>query len=1525
MGGHVAIVRDFKDGDWRFFTPWSPIKYRQIYVPGPSTNPADGSYYDDERAIIRNGYTYELVKDSSPLRYVYDGDTAIVKLEDGFRWQDRSGDWIEYGDDKRIRAYGDLQGTIAIIVHNGAGQIAELQDRFNNKVLVFSYIGEALTTVTDHSGRSVRYQRDDKGRLTKVTDVRGNDWLYEYEEFAPSSSSYMLPYFLKSITDPESRVTTIKNVVVGGTVFKELKCEPPGSGTQELKEVVDPDTGMITIEVVDKPGASSGEATCIMPPPQPIPTQMLTDAVIDHDGNRHSYVYSYSGQSSSYLVQEVDADGVQTHRMLGPDGSIARLFRGGELVFSQARLEDTLIRLDSAGNKTKATFDEYNNVIRVENADGSYRTTDYHPSYNLVTRSRDENGIVAEYIYDDQGLITKTIQAKGKPESLEISFEYDQNQQIQSVHYQSLSGEQRQFEFEYDQFGNLIKETVNATLVYQYADFNALGDAQSLIDPRGKHWKYTFDAEGRVLTETDPLLRKTTYQYDKVGNLVKVINPDNSEDLFAYNARNQVRSVTDPYGKVRQYKHNAMGVVTEFTDELGKTSGMVMDRAGRPAYRVDGNQNKTLITSGKDAETNQGAFEHLRRVDYPTYSQVYQYNNRNQVAQLSVIESDKSSTYSFRYDPAGRAIVSTDPNGHSTYYTYDAYGNLVEEDASGFITKYEYNAFGDLTRFTDRNNYVTEFEYDAFGQMTVKRRAGFGEWHYSYDAAGNISVQTDPKGQGIRFEYDDANQLVAEHWYMQSPADPSEPAYKTLTYGYDTMGRLSQWQSGTYSGTFVWDKNGFLSAETVNYGSFNKTYRYGYFDNGTISGLQMPDGTQYSYEYDANNQLTRIQIPGQGSIWVNGFDWRAPTQETLPGGVERHFSYSGLLNIKQFQAIGTDGVPLLSLDYEYSDAAKISQKQLDGDVTTYQYDDIYRLQLAETTSRDGSVRTETYVLDANGNRVGSHSLSHWEYNDAGQLTVRGKDADKTTYQYDANGNLILKSQGNSFLKFTYDPLNRLIRVDNEKDELVAAYDYDPFDRRISKRTSAGQRYFLYADEGLIAEYDDAGLEQLRIGYRPGTLWGTQPVFLYGEHGAGGKKYAYFHNDQLGTPIKLTDASGHIVWDTKFDAFGNAILASSNEVVNPLRFPGQYFDAETGLHYNWRRYYDPTSGRYITPDPIDLAGGPNLYTYVDGDPINRIDPNGECGVFGVLGGLATEYAASKLTGSCFSYGWGDAIGDALCVGRLFKLAKLGKKVPCLGNSFTGDTQVYTETGMRPISDIKVGERVWSYTEWNGQEQFEPVEEVIRNTREYLLVTLSLESDETIVATNQHPFYILGKGWVEAEDLQQGDPLYLSDKRTLHIRAITTEFRTETVYNLSVANANTFFVGKDKVLVHNAKKGCKFDAKPCPKAGKPRDSKGRFTTGAGGNSEDTEIGQLAHEEFKAKAKARGWLTDKRVEYGDGSYGIPDAITQDGRPIELKPDTPSGRAKGRRQLKKYEKALGKKGRVVYYDPKNFRGPKC
>ncbi|MCP4706780.1 MAG: hypothetical protein GY865_19455 [candidate division Zixibacteria bacterium] len=107
----------------------------------------------------------------------------------------------------------------------------------------------------------------------------------------------------------------------------------------------------------------------------------------------------------------------------------------------------------------------------------------------------------------------------------------------------------------------------------------------------------------------------------------------------------------------------------------------------------------------------------------------------------------------------------------------------------------------------------------------------------------------------------------------------------------------------------------------------------------------------------------------------------------------------------------------------------------------------------------------------------------------------------------------------------------------------------------------------------------------------------------------GAEYYFYHNDHLGTPQKMTAVNGLVVWAAKYSSFGKAEVDPGSGVENNLRFPGQYYDGETGLHQNWNRYYDPTTGRYITPDPIGLDGGINLFAYTENNPINLIDPKG----------------------------------------------------------------------------------------------------------------------------------------------------------------------------------------------------------------------------------------------------------------------------------------------------------------------------
>ena len=131
--------------------------------------------------------------------------------------------------------------------------------------------------------------------------------------------------------------------------------------------------------------------------------------------------------------------------------------------------------------------------------------------------------------------------------------------------------------------------------------------------------------------------------------------------------------------------------------------------------------------------------------------------------------------------------------------------------------------------------------------------------------------------------------------------------------------------------------------------------------------------------------------------------------------------------------------------------------------------------------------------------------------------------------------------------------------------------------------------------------------------------------------AGGNTLYHYLNDRLGTPEILTDANGTVVWEAWYEPFGEAHIHPSSSVVNNHRFPGQYYDQETGLHYNYHRYYDPRTGRYITPDPIGQVGGINLYPYAENNPINLIDP------LGLINPKRIAFGAVEATGGLIGIG------------------------------------------------------------------------------------------------------------------------------------------------------------------------------------------------------------------------------------------------------------------------------------------------
>ncbi len=265
--------------------------------------------------------------------------------------------------------------------------------------------------------------------------------------------------------------------------------------------------------------------------------------------------------------------------------------------------------------------------------------------------------------------------------------------------------------------------------------------------------------------------------------------------------------------------------------------------------------------------------------------------------------------------------------------------------------------------------------------------------------------------------------------------------------------------------------------------------------------------------------------------------------------------------------------------------------------------------------------SETYPYDAVGNRLSSLGVSPYVYNESNQLS----STPRAGFSYDANGNTLSKTEGGGTTNYTWDFENRLTSISLPGGGVVS-FQYDPFGRRIRKVSASGTGVYVYDGDNQIEELNASGGVVAR--YTQG-LGIDEPLALY----RSGRKY-YYHADGLGSIVAMTDNHGTPKASHTYDAFGNDSPPEPppppSSITNPFRYTGRELDSETGLYYYRARYYDPTTGQFLSEDPIRFEAGPNFFRYVDDDPINKIDPFGTQAKRG--GGCGcTSWSASFPTG------------------------------------------------------------------------------------------------------------------------------------------------------------------------------------------------------------------------------------------------------------------------------------------------------
>lgn len=1180
-----------------------------------------GRYAFNNRSILEQRAVQQLPRGAAASLYTQlaSGRISLAPQTNakGFRWIDRGGDWIDYNTQGQVVAYGDRNNNTVWMLHDTAGTLRGVVDANGRVLWSLHYTGtgdqQLLTEIKDYPvssiandlpSRSVKYEYDDKNRLIKVIDVRGNTTQYDYDAGNR----------ITKVTDPEGRA---EQLAYNGDTVKQRTA---------------PDGG-------------------------------VTDYVFDYDDTNKQFISKITGPETAAGRRVEDF----THNRVG---KLVRQTVNGrtdkEIRYDTGARSE--INTNARGFVTRTTRNEFDQVVEVAYPDGGTLKRTYSALHLKMTEAIDELGINTQYQYDSKGNLLKTIEAAGTAD--ERTTEYTRNSLGQLT---SLTRKGRTeangtvtpdatWQLSYDDQGQ-ISQITDPEGHIRRTQYDRFGNLIATTDPRGHTTRYEVDADGNLVKITDALGRSRTYQRDKVGNVILAVDARGQQIQASYDALNRRLNLINPVGGIHKLQYNAQGLPIAETDEDGRINQIEYDNFERIAKQLDakGNAVRFVYQINDGSATGQlGSLGEPTQVDYPSFSQLNRFDSRERLTTQSLqyrnAQGEQTTTSTATYDKRGQVLTETDANGNTRTHRYNALGLWVEiTDALGGKTLAQYDARGNLIQLTDAKGNAYQFEVDRNNRVTQEILPLGQTTQYQYDPVGNLTQKIDPNGHTTDYRFDAANRLI-EVKHTQSAGT----LVRTTTYTWDAEDNLTAWsdtdhsRNQTSSAALTYDAAGRKTQEAITYPSgATLSYQYRYSLAGKKTRLTWPDGTQIDYGYSTHGELETVTIPGEGSISVSDYAWNAPKKTLLPGGGTQNRSFDGLLNLENLNTKTPSQQTTLDLDNRFGKLQELNSRNrtdTGNNLSTtkteqFSFDADNRLTQVQTdTGGWFGTDTEHYTLDAVGNRIAHSKVSDaWQYDANNRLTQIGSgscgDSDVTCYQWDNNGNLTQQHTASQTTQYRYDTQNRLIQVQEPNGNLIARYGYDPLNRRLWKEqfrdkdgnalAQAQRTHYLYADEGLIAEATQAiTLNQdgstsanttpeitTQYGPKPESHFTTGMLFIKTRNSNGQDTVAYYHHDHLETPIQATDKDGNIVWSASYQAFGKATIITPQATVDKptitsnLRLPGQYEDTETGLHYNFRRYYDPETGRYITVDPIGLEGGINTYVYAYSNPMIFYDPYG----------------------------------------------------------------------------------------------------------------------------------------------------------------------------------------------------------------------------------------------------------------------------------------------------------------------------
>lgn len=1026
------------------------------------------------------------------------------------------------------------------------------------------------------------------------------------------------------------------------------------------------------------------------------------------------------GRLFSYA--RTDPDGTYVFNTLGTTsqlGDVVRKLTNG--TFEYRYVHGGLLRFDSSGrlaalvdrngNTTTLSY-AGSNLIAITDVVGRSITLAYDSS-GRITTATDPIGRIWRYTYEGTpgiagapGLTTVTDPANGVTRlsyatggrlaqvidprgNVAKQITYDGNGRVTRQSF--ADGEFQRYAYEFSGLtvtGATVTDSLNRT---ETKRFNPAGYVVSRSDPLGQTVKLDrdiltnlplsitgscgcledtrqFDNRGNLTLHTDRLGQTVKYEYDPLVNKVSSLTDELGRvTIYAYDARGNLTSITNALNQITTYSYDSLGQLTSITDPLNHTFHLEYDNQGNVSATVDALGNRsTFEYDGLSRRT--ATIDGLGRRTAVSYDPLGRVKSQTDTA---------GKTTLLTYDPNGNVISITDALNQKVSFTYDAKDRLISTvDPLGRVTRRTYNDKDELTTVTSPLGRVTSYAYDPRGLLVTVTDALGNMVSLTYDSKGNLSTLTDQRGNKTTFIYDDLSRMIRR-------IDP---------LGHDTI-------TGYDAASNVIEKVDRMGRRTV----------FGYDSLNRPNHIVYPDAV-VNYSYDLAGRLTHIDDTQGGTIDRSYDNANRLVSETTPAGT---ISYAYNIANQRFSIRVDDRAPI---SYAYDSAGRLQSIVQGGETFTYTYDALSRVaslqrpngvntaysfdpageltRITHTDALNQAIEDFTQSFNADGEIESITSLASAQKLTTSKTAAAANAANRiaqfgqATFSFNDEGETTSRTNLEGVTNFEWDARGRLIRTTLPSGQVVS-YVYDALGRRLSRAVGASITSFVYDGSEVVL---DKGNEGSSVDYVNGL--GTDNK-LSQSSSVPGK--LYFLQDHLGSTAVLTGADGSVIERSQYEAFGNSTGSSFTR----YGFTGRERDNANGLLYYRARYYDPSSQRFVSEDPLRFDSGDyNFYVYVGNNPINRTDPSGRlawlvpAAIVGLIGGGFGAYKEGHSAYECGARGWdlASAISRGFLAGGVGAIAGLAAAAltanPLVGAAVGGavDSAVYD------LVNVSFGEEV-----------------------------------------------------------------------------------------------------------------------------------------------------------------------------------------------------------------------------------------